>query len=191
MGNRPKAADPINNTGIDQMYNARQLGNKTPSSLINTLQLNNTLHFDMRLGGEEHRGLCRGDIELRFDPELNKEYLVHNERQTKTRTGVDLKNTRTGQPRMYELPENRERCPVTTYKIYADERPSNFSQPEHPLFLAVVTHKRTPSQYEQWFLRGPIGKNKLNTLLYVMTKSAGVNMDKRLTNTPMSDINKQ
>ncbi|KAJ8303986.1 hypothetical protein KUTeg_017569 [Tegillarca granosa] len=117
----------------------------------------------MRGGGEEHRGLCWGDIELRFDPELNKEYLEHNERQTKTRTGVDLNNTRTGQPRIMN-------CRKT-------------EKAEHPFNLAVVTHTRTPSNYEQWFLRGPIGKNKLNTLLKVMAKSIGVNMDKRLTNT--------
>lgn len=38
-------------------------------------------------------------------------------------------------------------------------------------------------QEVQLFLLGPIGKNKLNTLLKIMAKSAGVNMDKRLTNT--------
>ncbi|KAJ8306414.1 hypothetical protein KUTeg_016959 [Tegillarca granosa] len=123
METRPKAADPINNTDIDQMYNAA--------------------------------------------PDKNSDWCC-------------LNNTRTGQPRMYELSEKRERCPVTTYKIYADKRPSNFSQPEHSFYLVVVTHTHVRRLIMN---SGPIGKNKLNTLLKVMAKSAGVNMDKRLTNT--------
>ncbi|KAJ8298443.1 hypothetical protein KUTeg_024974 [Tegillarca granosa] len=46
-GNKPKAADPLTNNDIDKLYKAGQLGNQTPFSIINTLWLNNTIHFGM------------------------------------------------------------------------------------------------------------------------------------------------
>lgn len=56
------------------MFISGQLGNNTPMSLLNTLWLYNTIQFGMRGGGEEHRNLCWGDIELKYDNELKKEY---------------------------------------------------------------------------------------------------------------------
>ncbi|XP_021352214.1 zinc finger MYM-type protein 2-like [Mizuhopecten yessoensis] len=164
MGNKPFAADAITNSDIDLLYKTKQLGCSTPASLINTLWMNNTTHFGMRGGGEEHRALCWGDIQLHYDNDLCLEYIVHNERQTKTRTGEDTNNTRNGQPRMYETPNNKERCPVTAYKQYSDKRPSNFSAPQHPFYLATITHVNNPTLDDRWFIRGPIGRNKIGQL---------------------------
>ena len=55
MGNKPKAAAPASDSEIDMLYESGQLGGDTPASVINTLWLNNTLHFGMRVGGAEHR----------------------------------------------------------------------------------------------------------------------------------------
>ena len=44
-GSKPKAASTITDFEIEQPKTAGQLGNITPSSLINTLWLNNSLHF--------------------------------------------------------------------------------------------------------------------------------------------------
>ena len=54
MGNKPKASDAISDAEINHLYDNGQLGRETPSSLLNTLWMNNTLHFGMR-GGSEHR----------------------------------------------------------------------------------------------------------------------------------------
>ena len=55
MGNKPKTAAPVTGQEKDILFQQGELGNNNPSSLINTLWLNNTLHFGM-LGGEaEHR----------------------------------------------------------------------------------------------------------------------------------------
>ena len=78
LGNKPKTADAINENEINELYNQQQLGNATPASLLNTIWLNNTLHFGIRAGGEEHRSLCFGDLKLCFDQELKAEYLVFN-----------------------------------------------------------------------------------------------------------------
>jgi len=53
-----------------------------------------------------------------FDSGLYLEYLEYNERQTKTRIGIDPSNVRRQKPRLYAT--GTERCPVATYKAYAD-----------------------------------------------------------------------
>ena len=55
MGNKPKAAAPATDVEIETLYTNGQLGSHTPGALINTMWLNNTLHFGMRGGGAEHR----------------------------------------------------------------------------------------------------------------------------------------
>ena len=93
-GNRPMAADFITDTDIDRPYECGQLGTHCPTSLLNTLWYNNTLHFGMRGGTEEHHALCYGDLKLGYDSQLQAEYVEYNERQTKTRTGADVNNIR-------------------------------------------------------------------------------------------------
>ena len=66
-----------------------------------------------------------GDIVLGYDVELKKEFLEFNERQTKTRTGIDLRNIRQQKPRMYAT--DGDECPIKTYKTYADLRPESCS----------------------------------------------------------------
>ena len=70
-----------------------------------------------------------GDIRLGFDEEQNLEYLEYNERQTKTRTGININNIRLQKPRMYAT--NSARCPVHIYKEYSDKRPDGFSGEIH------------------------------------------------------------
>ena len=55
MGNKPQAADTLTDKEVKQLYEKGQLGNKTPSSIINTLWYNNSTHFGIRAGGSEHR----------------------------------------------------------------------------------------------------------------------------------------
>lgn len=184
-GNKPKTADALDDNDIEKLFEASELGVKTPTSLLNTMWLNNTLHFGIRGGGEEHRNILWGDISLCYDEELAAEFLEYSERQTKTRTGEDLRNTRMHKPRMYKNPSIPDRCPVNIYKMYRDKRPSNFSEPHHPFYLAAVTHVHAPAADERWFLRGPLGVHKLNSLMKKMAERAKLpNLaNKRITNT--------
>ena len=144
----------------------------------------NTLHFGIRGGGEEHRRLKWGDIELKRDTNSNLDYVEFNERQTKTRTGEDARNVRDSKPRAYETPANKSRCPVEIYKEYRNRRPRGFCNSTDPFYLAVVTNKENPRNDDQWFLRGPVGKNKINNILKNMIKIAKLpeHETKRLTN---------
>ena len=106
-----------------------------------------------------------GDIELRRDTNSNLDYIEFNERQAKTRTGEDARNVHDSKPRAYETPANKYRCPVGMYKECRNRRPRGFRNSADPLYLAVVTNKENPRNDDQWLLRGPVGKNKINNIL--------------------------
>ena len=53
-GNLPKRADSLTDDEIDQLYGVRQLGKHNPASVLNTLWLNNTVHFGLRSVTEHH-----------------------------------------------------------------------------------------------------------------------------------------
>jgi hypothetical protein len=110
-GNLPKRAEPLTDTEINTLFDKELLGKKTPSSLLNTKWYLNTLHFEIRGRGEEHRELKWTDIELRRDTNSNLDYVEFNERQTKTRTGEDARNVRDSKPCAYETPANKSSLP--------------------------------------------------------------------------------
>lgn len=91
-GNKPKAADPLEDTHIQKMFDSGTLGDSRPSSLIHSLWLLCTTNFGMRTGQEVH-SLRWGDVQCKED-EIG-EYLIYDtERQTKTRTGANVRDTR-------------------------------------------------------------------------------------------------
>ena len=66
-------------------FEKKILGTSYPQSLLNTVWLNNILHFDSR-ACTERRNLSWGDAVLETDSQ-GKEYIVHSERQNKSRQG--------------------------------------------------------------------------------------------------------
>jgi hypothetical protein len=58
------------------------------------------------------------------------------------------------------------RYPVGMYKEYRNRRPRGFCNSTDPFYLAVVTNKENPRNDDQWFLRGPVGKNKIRVHFY-------------------------
>jgi hypothetical protein len=70
------------------------------------------------------------------------------------------------------------------YKEYRNRRPRGFCNSTDPFYLAVVTNKENPRNDDQWLLRGPVGKNKINNILKNMVKIAKLpeHETKRLTN---------
>lgn len=147
-GNVPKHADAINDDEISKLFEKGCLGTSTPKSQCGII-------IPCTLASEEgeDRTLKLGDITLQLDEELNTEYLEYNERQTKTRTGVDTCNIRDRKLRMYADPHSPT-CPVMMYKAYKAKRPENFNDPGKPFHFETVTHTTNPKEYEQWFLRG-------------------------------------
>ncbi|KAK3106021.1 hypothetical protein FSP39_011163 [Pinctada imbricata] len=67
--------------------------------------------------------------------------------------------------------------------MFQAKRPEDFCKLSNPFYLAVVTNTYRPSLKEKWFLRGPMGKNRIEALMKVMAKSASLDTTKRITNT--------
>ena len=178
-GNYPNRAEPINDAEIDLLWEKNQLGSQTPDAILQTLWFYNTVHFGLR-GRHEHHEMCWGDVTLKTSTD-GHEYLEFCERQTKTRTGNDPRNVRDVKPKLWANLENPERCPVQIYKIYAKKRPSGYSLPHHPFYIASTT-KPLPSLEETWFKRNPVGTNKLGTMMSKMVKNSRISTDKHLTN---------
>ena len=110
------------------------------------------------------------------------EYLTFNDRQTKTRTGSNLRDIRAVKPKLWANQDNPERCPVRIFKRYSEKRPSGFSAKTDPFYLASSTKLlHVPSPDEQWFKRQPVGINKLGSMMRRMVKCYGIQTEKRLS----------
>ena len=73
-----------------------------PQVLLNTIWLNNTLHFGVR-GRKEHIDMMFGDLTMKATSGSDQ-YLEYNERLTKTRTGQG--DVRRFAPKMFAEPGN-------------------------------------------------------------------------------------
>ena len=108
LGNRPKATTALTDDETEILFDKKLLGLSSPQALINTLWLNNMIHFGLR-GCKEQKELRWGDIVLKFDSD-GKEYLEYFERQTKSRTGEDPRNQRPIKPRSIVIRCTFTRC---------------------------------------------------------------------------------
>ncbi|KAL9961778.1 hypothetical protein ACROYT_G030797 [Oculina patagonica] len=169
-GNKPKASVALTSEELKILYEKGLLGMCSPEALLNTLWLNNTLHFGLR-GCQEHRDMCWGDVKLQKTAS-GVEYLEFNERQTKTRTGSDCSDVRTVPPKMFAT-DGTERDPVAVYKCFARKRPEEMNQDDAPFYLAVNNGLKTDSLATKgWFKSGAVGKNKLNGLMKTMVQKS-------------------
>ncbi|XP_062604368.1 zinc finger MYM-type protein 4-like [Saccostrea cucullata] len=179
-GNLSKKADPLTDIEINKLWECGLLGVQTSESILNSLWLFNTIYFGLR-GSDEHRSMSWGDICLQTDIS-GVEYLTFNERQSKTRQGINPRDVRVVKPKMWANTDAPDRCPVAIYKLYSEKRPDDFSKPDDPFYLATHTQQHAMSVKEQWFKRQPVGVNKLASLIKRMANAAGIGGDKKLTN---------
>ncbi|CAH3140317.1 unnamed protein product, partial [Porites evermanni] len=179
-GNKPNEASSLTPEERDILFRRKEMGFSSPKALINTLWLNNCMHFGLR-GGKEQRELKWGDVVLKTNP-FGKEYLEYcTERQTKTRPGDNPSNVRKVKPKMYEQPSlPPERNPVFVYKFYKAKRPNETLVEDAPFYLAVNHQLAFPDT--KWFKPQPMGVNKLNSLMKECAAAAGIGENKRITN---------
>jgi len=110
--------------------------------------MNNCIYFGTR-PGQEQRDLCWADLEIQTNADGLRYVKFPTERQTKTRTaGENPKNVR--ESKMFENRDNPERCPVTTYLAYKQQRPSEMMDDNSPFCLAINTEMTTLSG-KKWF----------------------------------------
>ena len=183
-GNKPNEASSLTPEERDILFERKEMGFSSPKALINTLWLNNCMHFGL-CGGKEQRELKWGDVVLKTNP-FGKEYLEYcTERQTKTRPGDNPSNVRKVKPKMYEQPSlPPERNPVFVYKFYKAKRPNETLVEDAPFYLAVnhVSSEQLAFPDTKWFKPQPMGVNKLNSLMKECAAAAGIGENKRITN---------
>ena len=62
-GNKPKTSVALTSEELKILYEKGLIDMCSPEALLNTLWLNNTLHFGLR-GCKQHRDMCWGDVKL-------------------------------------------------------------------------------------------------------------------------------
>lgn len=125
LENRPKATTALADDEIEILFDKKLFGLSSPQAPLNTVWLNNMIHFGLR-GCKEQKELRWGNTVLKPDSD-GKEYLEYFERQMKARMGEDLRNQRPIRLRMHVNNDaiSLDRDPLRVYQMYKVKRPSS------------------------------------------------------------------
>lgn len=171
-GNKPNASVALTEEEMKILYDKGFLGTSSPEAILNTLWLNNSIHFGLR-GITEHHNMRWGDARL-CKTDQGVEYLEFTERQTKTRTGENHRDVRPFAPKMFST-DGSEKDPVAVYKIFAQKRPEKMNDPDSPFYIAVNNvSMKSKSSGKCWFKCNAVGVNKLGSLMKEMSRKAGL-----------------
>ena len=118
--------------------------------------------------GKEQRDLCWGDLELNVDAQGVRYVEFSTERQTKTRTGENPRNARETRPKMFENPDNIERCPVPVFLSHKDQRPSEMLNVNSPTRqLANVLSNKKQRQITAILCTAPASKENASQIMEI------------------------
>ncbi|VDH93355.1 Hypothetical predicted protein [Mytilus galloprovincialis] len=132
-GNKKNRVEPLDSDEIQKLYEKQVLRAANPNALLNTVWLNNGVHYGFR-GRQEHTNLRLGDLKLLKDGS-GTEYVEFYERTTKTRTGAKSGDVRDVTPKMFAQPDS-DYCPVKLFKLYVSKRLEDLrSDPESRFYL--------------------------------------------------------
>ena len=169
-GNRPNRAEPVTFEEEERLWTSGEFGTHNPLALTRTMWWYSSLLFGLR-GRDESRKMKWGDIKLLAD-ENGDDYLQFEERDTKTRTGENQNGSRAFAPKIFPNKADPERCPVMVFKEFEKRRPQSMKEEESPFYLAINHARKADDSI--WFMKAPMGKNKLGELLKSGCVTAGV-----------------
>ena len=161
-GNNCHKADALSDEDIDALFRTGELGFSNPTSLLHSLWFVNTVFFGLRGITEHHQMICNDN--------KGDEYLLMMERNTKTRTGIHIKNQREIPQRDWANKDDSSRCPVATYKLYRSKRPIKYWNPDDPLYIQQNTN---PEKSALWFKSQPVAVNKLSKFMKTIVTNSG------------------
>ena len=170
-GNRPNASRSLTERE-GNLFQSGAFGAENPVALQRTMCWILSLHFGFR-AREESRKLCWGDVSLQTDPiQDGREMVVWlNELGTKTRKGEENGHRRPFSPKAYAT--NTERYPVHFYRLFRSHRPEGMNKPDAPFFLAVRHGDRRVNP-QVWYMKAPLGKNKIGKFLKTAADEASI-----------------
>ena len=161
-GNKPQAAQALEDNEEDVLFETREFGDTNPVSLQRTVWWFLSLHFGFR-ARDESRKLRWGDVQLTQDQDGREMLVWLAERGTKTRHGQEKGHQRAFQPKVFAT--NTERCPVKYYKKFKSHRPAEMNEPAAPSFYLAVRHNRSYSD-DVWYMKSPLGKNEIGKFIH-------------------------
>lgn len=167
IGIHKNQAPIVTETQEEKLWQERQLGNSTPTQLIQALFYLNGLHFGIR-GGTEHHNLTMDQFSVEMVND--SECLVYREKSNKTYQG-GLKQRKLN-PKMKTYFKNpdipAERCHIELFKFFKQHRP------QEVLSFYLQCKKANYESNDVWFTTRPIGVNKLQKFLKTMCSNAGL-----------------
>ena len=163
MGKRPNKAASLTKAEEEILWECGQLGTESPSSLINTIWWQFSMHFGLR-GRQEHHIMKVEDFTWKLDEDGN-EFLTFAESFSKTRQNGLREVHRVAQPKMFA--NGSSRCPVMVYKTYLSKRPLSFRN-SGPMYLSI-NHKPTSNV---WFKNQRMGQNTIDTIMKRMVANS-------------------
>ncbi len=166
-GNKPNAAEALEEQEISILWETGALGEKSPESLQNTVWYLLTVHMGMR-GRDEHYKLLYGDFEVQSTADGTLKYVDFSERDTKTRTG-EFSDTHAFKPKKWSTPHNTEHCPVRIFEKYLSKRPPQMNTRDSPFYLAINCHPARLN--DPWYKWQRMGKNELGQIMKTLAKS--------------------
>ncbi|CAH3041688.1 unnamed protein product, partial [Porites lobata] len=131
-GNKPQAAQAIDEDEEDALFEAREFGDSNPVALQRTVWWFLSLHFGFR-ARDESRKLRWGDVQLQQQNDGQEVLVWLAERGTKTRHGQERGHQRAFEPKIYAT--NTARCPVSFYKKFRSHRQVEMNVPESSFYL--------------------------------------------------------
>ena len=161
-GNRPLAAQPIEDSDIEKMWESGTLGDSSPETLLNTIWFLLTIHMGLR-GRDEHYKAKFGDFSVHHADDGFK-YIEFKEHDTNTRSG-EHHDCRAFMSKMWSTPHNMNRCPVRLFEAFASKRPPDMCYPEAPFYLAI-NYNHTIHGF--WYKNQKMGIQRIGVIMKKM-----------------------
>ena len=169
LGSKKRQAEPITEQEEQLLWSKGLLGDDSPQVLLNTMVYMIGLYFALR-SGKEHRKLrfSPSQIEL-VEREGERPYLLYTEDESKNHpSGLKGRRIKCKSVKHHANLENPSRYFVRLFTLYKSRCPSN---PEQNASYLQPLKKPTA---QCWYMREPLGHNKLAKIVSDMCRSAGI-----------------
>lgn len=170
FGNKPNAAQPLEDDEVEKMWSTGAIGLQNPRSLLRLVWWNNVTHLGMRAFKEQYD--CQLD-----DFTITEQYVEYKERQTKNRQGDEgsaTKRARKYNNKIWKT-DGGERDPYRAFTEYVGHRPKGEKVPRN-FFLTPVENPIS----NVWYKMVPVGRNKLAKQMQEIASFAS--LDGKFTN---------
>ena len=163
LGNKPNAAQPLEEDEIEKIWSTGALGLQNPRSLLHLVWWNNVTHLGMRAFKEQYDCLIK-------DFTVTNQYVEYKERQTKNRQGDEgssRKSARKYNNKIWKT-DGGERDQYRAFIEYVARRPEGETVPGN--FFLTPLDKSTSNI---WYKAVPVGRNTLAKMMQKIHRVLG------------------